>query len=521
MLEERRLLAFGDLLHAVDDPSRTPQISSEFGSAVAADGDLTVVGAPSAHARGEEYAGRAYVFNSASGALVATLDSPERAPNEFGYSVAISGNKAVVGTYGDLAYLFDASTGSLLQSFENPTPAIFDKFGISVAIAGNTVVVGAPLDDTGAQDAGSAYVFDAATGNLRTLNNPSPAAFDYFGYSVAISGTTVVVGAYGDAAGAAGAGSVYVFDATTGNLLRTLNNPSPVTYEQFGYAVAVSENTVVVGTGLRTDSAYVFNAATGTLQATLDNPTPSPGDKFGHSVAIFGDTIVVGASGKNAGAIASGSAYTFDAAGNLLRVLANPSPEDSEEFGYSVAGAAGRVVVGAIGEDGGALDRGAAYVFDADRRPRISDISDLTIHKNRSTGPITFAVSDAETPADLLAVSGTSSDPTLVPDGNIVFGGSGASRTVTVTPVAGRIGTATITVTVSDGRTTASDTFLLTVKVGPLLEPVGDKTTDEGATLSFALTASDPDDPSADVTLDAGGLPAGAVLTKTSASTCS
>jgi len=66
-----------------------------------------------------------------------------------------------------------------------------------VAVSGNTVVVGAPWDDTGASDAGSAYVFDATTGGLlRTLNNPTPAASDYFGNSVAVSGNTVVVGAY-------------------------------------------------------------------------------------------------------------------------------------------------------------------------------------------------------------------------------------------------------------------------------------------------------------------------------------
>ena len=80
-------------------------------------------------------------------------------------------------------------------------------------------MVGAYSDDTGATDAGSAYVFDATTGNLlRTLNNPTPAASDYFGRSVAVSGSTVVVGAYLDDTGATDAGAAYVFDAAGGDL---------------------------------------------------------------------------------------------------------------------------------------------------------------------------------------------------------------------------------------------------------------------------------------------------------------
>src|SRR5439155_6940544 len=77
--------------------------------------------------------------------------------------------------------------------------------------------------------------------------------------------------------------------------------------------------------------------------------------------------------------------------------------------------------------------------------------------------PLSCTVRDVETPAGSLTVSGSSPNPTLVPNANIVFGGSGANRTVTVTPAAGQNGTATITVTVSDGSLTASDTFVLTV----------------------------------------------------------
>ncbi len=96
--------------------------------------------------------------------------------------------------------------------------------------------------------------------------------------------------------------------------------------------------------------------------------------------------------------------------------------------------------------------------------PTISDIADQTINEDTNTGALSFTIGDAETAAASLTVSGSSSNTTLVPNANIVFGGSGASRTVTVTPAANKNGTATITVNVSDGSLTGSDTFLLTVR---------------------------------------------------------
>src|SRR5206468_383891 len=98
--------------------------------------------------------------------------------------------------------------------------------------------------------------------------------------------------------------------------------------------------------------------------------------------------------------------------------------------------------------------------------PTISNIPDQNTAAGTPVGPISFTVGDVETPAANLTLVQDSSNPVLVPIANIVFGGSGANRTVTVTPAAGQTGTATITVTVNDGSATASDTFLLTVVAG-------------------------------------------------------
>ncbi len=128
--------------------------------------------------------------------------------------------------------------------------------------------------------------------------------------------------------------------------------------------------------------------------------------------------------------------------------------------------------------------------------PTISDIGNQTINQNTSTGPIGFTVGDAETAAGSLSVSGSSSNPTLVPSGNIAFGGSGASRTLTVTPAANQSGTATITVTVSDGSLTAGDTFVLTVvspnNTPPTISSIANQTINEDtATGAISFTVGD------------------------------
>src|SRR5580765_7852459 len=104
--------------------------------------------------------------------------------------------------------------------------------------------------------------------------------------------------------------------------------------------------------------------------------------------------------------------------------------------------------------------------------PTISSIANLSTTQSIPTAPIAFTIGDAQTAVGSLTVSGSSSNPTLVPNANIVFGGSGANRTVTVTPALNQTGTATITVNVSDGSLTASKSFALTVNPAGPFTPV-------------------------------------------------
>jgi len=405
-LECRHLLAFGDLLHTLDDPSTAGQVGAQFGQAVAADGDLLAVGVPHAVVQGFAFAGRVLVFDSTTGTRLATLTKPVAAYGDnFGTSVAISAGIAVVGVpFDDLdatdagaAYVFDAATGELLHVLANPTPADNDCFGRSVAISGNTIVVGAYQDDTGATDAGAAYVFRADTGALlRTVANPSPGVGDNFGRAVAVSGNVMAVGTPGDDGPATDVGRVYVFDSGTGVPGPTLANPTPGPQEDFGSSVAISGDTVAVGAWRdsvvpwQAGAAYVFSAASGGLLKTLANPAPAAQDWFGWSVAVSASTVIVGAYNKDLGANCAGAAYVYDAAtGDLQQTLANPTPADFDWFGCAVGTSGGKALVGAFGDDTAASNAGAAYVLDAasggllhtllDTEPNSNDLFGLSV----------------------------------------------------------------------------------------------------------------------------------------------
>ena len=368
-----------------------------FGHSVAVSGNLMVVGAYADDSEATD-AGKVHVYDVSGGTPtipVLTLNNPSpEAHDQFGISVAISGTRVVVGatydgTGGNRAgsvYAYDLSSGTPtvpVATLTNPDPASDDIFGSSVAIDGTRVVVGAYLDDTGANNSGSAYVYDLNSGTpsvpVATLNNPSPAEEDLFGYPVAISGTRVLVGAYQDDTGATDAGSVYVYDLSSGTPsvpVLTLNNPGPAELDNFGISAAISGTRVVVGAGgddtgtIDAGSVYVYDVSSGTPTVpviTLNNPSPAAQDYFGHAAAISGMRVVVGAFFDDTGANDAGSAYVYDLGGDTPAVpvatLHNPSPAAQDSFGRSVAIDGTIVLIGTSEDDTVAVDKGAAYVF--------------------------------------------------------------------------------------------------------------------------------------------------------------
>lgn len=222
-----------------------------------------------------------------------------------GYRVAANGVYTVAGGFCGCVKVFDSNTGALLHLLTDPEPsAVFEPsgvyFGNAVGIAGSVVVVSDFSDDTVGEDVGSAYIYDLAGPSpavpILILRNPDPAVADLFGFSVAISGNHVVVGAYLDDTGATDAGSSYVYNLGGLNPaipIAVLRNPSPGDKEYFGYSVAISESRVVVcamqddGPGADAGAVYVYDIAglnNPVPTMVLYNPEPTAFDAFGQAV---------------------------------------------------------------------------------------------------------------------------------------------------------------------------------------------------------------------------------------------
>jgi hypothetical protein len=340
------------LAYTLDNPNpySTPA-GDVFGKVVAISGDYAIVGALYEDDGGGINSGKAYIFNVATGVEVHTLNNPNAystsLQDSFGSSVSISDTHAIVGAPGEddsdgtmsgKAYIFNVATGALVHTLNDPNPyssPAGDQFGYSVSISDDYAIVGATgEDDASGEYSGKAYIFNVATGALvHTLDNPNSDGIlgpygDAFGFSVAISGDHAIVGALreGDA-GDNNSGKAYIFNVITGTLVHTLDNPSAYgtsTSDYFGRIVAISGDYAIVGASSEDDAgdnnsgkAYIFDVTTGSLLYTLDNPNAygtSDSDFFGDSVAISGGRAIVGAVAEDEdGNSSSGKSYIFSA----------------------------------------------------------------------------------------------------------------------------------------------------------------------------------------------------------------
>ena len=312
--------------------------------------------------------------------------------DQFGYSVDASGASIVVGAplsnaatqFGGAAFVF-ARTGSAWSQqaaliASDPRPS--DQLGQSVAIDGDTVVVGSYGNDNGGSsstNSGAAYVF-TRTGTAWTqqakLSAADAAPGDGFGYSVAVSADTIVVGTPLDDDAGGDSGSAYVFTrtGTTWTQQAKLTSADAATADNFGLSVGLDEGTVVVGApsdddaGSQSGSAYVFTrtGTTWSQEAKLTSSDADAGDLAGNSVGIGGDSVVVGAPLDDDAGGESGSAYVFTRTGATWTQEAKLTSSDAaagDRFGYSSAIDGSTVVVGAYNDDVVGGDSGSAYVF--------------------------------------------------------------------------------------------------------------------------------------------------------------
>ena len=352
-----------------------------FGQSVAISGTTAIVGAPGDD--GGDNAGSAYLIDATTGAQIAQLTASDAAPrDQFGFSVAISGTTAIVGapldndagTRSGSAYLFDTTTCTQIAKLTASDAAQGDRFGFSVAISGTTAIVGAlgELFD----GSGWAYLFDITTGQqLAKLTASDAAQGDQFGFSVAISGTTAIVGAYQNDDAGFSSGSVYLFDFSNPNNIREtkLTASDAAQFDQFGYSVAISGTTAIVGAfsdsdaGSASGSAYLFNFLdpNNIIETKLTASDAASFDQFGNAVAISGSTAIVGAFRNDDAGNASGSAYLFDTTTGVQfakLTASNAAPDD--QFGSSVAISSTTAIVGAPLDDDAGNASGSAYIFD-------------------------------------------------------------------------------------------------------------------------------------------------------------
>ena len=352
----------------------------QFGRAVAVSGDVAIVGAHLADKSGYD-SGAAYLFDVHTGEELLEL-SPEdaHAGDEFGVSVSISGELALVGAHyaensqgheAGCAYLFDVESGAQLLKLTPSDQDAGDAFGRSVAIHGDVAIVGAFSDNQGGQDAGAAYLFDVHSGaQLFKLMASDAASFDSFGVSVAISGDVAIVGADWDDDNGASSGSAYLFDVQTGAELSKLTASDGAPSAYFGHSVAIDGGRALVGAnrqdGVTWDSgaAYLFDVVTGQETATLIPSDAAASDLFGWSVALSGDNAVISACladhlGSNSGAV-----YLFDAeTGAELEELIPSDGGAYDSFGSSVDADQGLIVIGANFAEVQGERSGAAYLF--------------------------------------------------------------------------------------------------------------------------------------------------------------
>ncbi|MCO6492253.1 MAG: T9SS type A sorting domain-containing protein [Phaeodactylibacter sp.] len=370
-----------------------------FGNSVGISGTRVIVGVHVYNVSGNN-SGSAFIYhwNGFEWEEHQLIPDDGNAGDYFGSSVAISGDKAIVGAYGDddngsysgSAYLFhwDGANWIQQQKITAADGSSGDYFGwYSVAIEGETAIVGAYGDDDNGSSSGSAYLFHWDGANWvqqqKITASEDGAEGDYFGISVDINGGRAIVGArHDDNDNGENSGSAYLFHWNGDSWEEQQKIVASAPYQGaagdlFGGSVSISGDKALVGArhddndnGENSGSAYLFHWNEATAQwEQQDRITASDsqnGDSFGWSVSISANKAIVGAFESDPNGPSSGSAYIFEWNGLEWveqEKLTAFDGENYDGFGYSVGISGNRAIAGARFEDENSNNAGAAYPF--------------------------------------------------------------------------------------------------------------------------------------------------------------
>jgi outer membrane protein assembly factor BamB len=311
------------------------------------------------------------------------LESPT--PQEsalLGTSVSIGGGQIAVGAIGDnenntfsgAVFLFDQATGKFLRKLTPDDAAIGDFFGERLVIDNGVLAISSPRDDDVGPSTGSVYLYDLATGTLLHKLTPNDVNSEAgFGLSLAMDDGILVVGSQFNFIGAPFAGSAYVFDVASGVQLAKLVAQDPRANAQLGNSVAIGPDFIAIGA--RTDgeiaeqsgAVYLFNRTTWEQHLKLTAYDGGFQHDYGLSVNMIGDFCVVSAPNyydeSNLGKL-----YAYDARdGSIIWTHTNNTNGNlsANLFGGSMSNDGRHLVVGAPLLRDPALDTpGGAFVFD-------------------------------------------------------------------------------------------------------------------------------------------------------------
>lgn len=385
-------------VRALDGASR-----NWFGMSVAATADVVVIGAPfydlfdGTGAITEPSIGAAYVFERSGDGWTQTarlITKDEQTSAMFGWSVATNGDIIAVGAWNHGVsgssqvggvFVFERQSGGwietdLLEPFSGDDQ---ERFGYSVAMSGNRIAVGAPFIGENTDPSTPAYVFERNGDGSWSGAHLTPADGSIggvFGYSIALSGDTAIVGAPHDGGrvGAITAGAAYVFqyDGNSWQQVDKLGDSVGEADDYFGRSVAIDGDTIAVGvenggepTLLGTGAVFAYQRIEGlwTAAGKLIPDDVMVGDHLGFALAVQGGRIIAGAHHHDAMGTNAGAAYVFEHDGAAWQAISKLITSDGaagDHLGASVAVAGSTVFVGARYDDDDGADSGSIYVFE-------------------------------------------------------------------------------------------------------------------------------------------------------------